>query len=447
MKAINPITASIFIYISTLMCLQVNGYATDFYIDNDATGANTGTSWSDAWQEFQFINWNNINSGDTVYISGGNVSKTYNEKLSVGKSGTSGNYITITKGNSPGHNGTVNIAYSGAANGWENIGIEIFNKSYVIVKGLNADDSPYAALAIRFNSNNIIVDSCNLNATGRAAIIVTGSQNITIKNNTITSDTAYINDQADGIYLQDGMNNIVEGNTIIINNTNEIQHCDLIQSYRERDLTVKNNYMTYGADSSANKNGLYLSTNYGTFYVYNNIIIGQMNASSTTFGFINYAADGKIFAYNNVVKAGVGGTFNITGPNSVVKNNIFYTTRSNIVGGYVGQNPSNINNNIYLNGGSPDIVTLNGSTRLTWEEWQSMGYDQQGISADPLVDAEYRLKNNSPCINAGTNLDSVFNTDKDGNIRGFLWDIGAYEKNIGDAAGTPLAPPTGLRIK
>jgi len=83
--------------------------AADYYVNNAASGSNSGTSWANAWESFADINWGSIQPGDTVYISGGTTSKTYNEQLTIGASGTSGNPITIQVGQNSPHNGQVII--------------------------------------------------------------------------------------------------------------------------------------------------------------------------------------------------------------------------------------------------------------------------------------------------------------------------------------------------
>ncbi|HQE93214.1 MAG TPA: right-handed parallel beta-helix repeat-containing protein [Anaerolineae bacterium] len=83
---------------------------TAWYVDNAATGANNGTSWTDAWSSFANIAWSSVQPGDTIYISGGNNGKTYQEPLRIGADGAAGAPITIRVGQDPGHNGLVTIS-------------------------------------------------------------------------------------------------------------------------------------------------------------------------------------------------------------------------------------------------------------------------------------------------------------------------------------------------
>lgn len=95
--------------LSALMAAPAN--ATLWYVDNAAGGTNAGTSWTNAWQSIATLvaNWASVQPGDTVYISGGTTSKTYNEVFTSIKSGTAGNVITVRTGQDANHNGTVII--------------------------------------------------------------------------------------------------------------------------------------------------------------------------------------------------------------------------------------------------------------------------------------------------------------------------------------------------
>ena len=101
--------------------MAISAHAANWYLDKDATGARTGVSWANAWTSPPQIVWGSagVKGGDTLYISGGSVSKTYTEYWTVGASGSSGNPITIRPGQESGHNGVVIFDYSagGTANG------------------------------------------------------------------------------------------------------------------------------------------------------------------------------------------------------------------------------------------------------------------------------------------------------------------------------------------
>jgi hypothetical protein len=106
--------------------------AANWYVDKDATGSGTGTSWANAWPSIGAIVWSSVNGGDTIFISGGSESKTYNEKLIVGKSGTPGNVITISTGQDTGHTGTVIISGGSYA---RDVCVQISGKSYIKLSG------------------------------------------------------------------------------------------------------------------------------------------------------------------------------------------------------------------------------------------------------------------------------------------------------------------------
>lgn len=70
------------------------------------------------------------------------------------------------------------------------------------------------------------------------------------------------------------------------------------------------------------------------------------------------------------------------------------------------------------------------STTITWAQWQALGYDANGLIADPLfvnAGTDFHLQAGSPAINAGVNVGLT--TDYDGSVvpQGPAPDIGAYE--------------------
>ncbi len=78
-----------------------------------------------------------------------------------------------------------------------------------------------------------------------------------------------------------------------------------------------------------------------------------------------------------------------------------------------------------------DIGKWNGNFVGSFAKWQALGLDVHGISMDPkfISSTNFQLSETSPCIEKGTNLSTIFNTDIEGNVRpiatGFT--LGAYE--------------------
>jgi Right handed beta helix region len=67
----------------------------------------------------------------------------------------------------------------------------------------------------------------------------------------------------------------------------------------------------------------------------------------------------------------------------------------------------------------------------TFRDWQALGNDVHGISADPLFvsPTDFHLSPRSPCVNRGLILDKSYAVDGDGVVRpqGSSFDLGAYE--------------------
>jgi|GEM_PF-1891096 len=403
---------------------------TNWYVDKNATGSNNGNNWSDAWESFSAINWSSVSAGDTIYISGGSTSTTYNEQLSVGASGSSGNLIAITKGVDSGHNGKVTIQGSGSSNG-----ISISSRNYISISGFyvrgwtNSIDIS--------SSTGTVVDNVNLYFDYGRGMLIENSSNITVKNSYMTCPS-YVSAQTDGIYSQRNSSNTYEGNTIIVNNTETSGHDDCIQMYDDTDITVKNNYVEQNNSKSGNAQGIYATTMHGTSYYINNVVnLTNAQSNGLTFRRLpSLGGDGTVEMIGNTVYSiRAYHTAQITETDDpIVNNNIFYNVvaaPSFTITGWSG-NPKNIDNNLYFTGSSNSVVSYNSSTK-SWSQWQALGFDAHGKFANPMIadinGKDFSIRTGSPAIRAGANLGASFNTDITGEIRPTTgnWDIGAYQ--------------------
>ena len=172
--------------------------AANWYVDNAATGSNRGKSWANAWRSFAAIQWATINPGDTLYISGGSISKKYTSTLTIGKSGTKGLPITIRPGQDAGHNGEVIFDFDSLGDAGTGAGIDASNRSYIVIDGsvgssrkltiknLRNTTLRYEAPAIYANPGSYItVQYVNIDNSNNGVRIAYGT-GINVNNNSFT---------------------------------------------------------------------------------------------------------------------------------------------------------------------------------------------------------------------------------------------------------------------
>ena len=232
-------------------------FATDYYVDKNATGSNNGTSWTNAWESFADISWGSINPGDFVYISGGADSTIYYEELATpaGFKGTAANFISIFAGrNSPspsGHSGRVIIDGQDAIGECVLVGANSSTSTgYLHFKGFELRNAT-SGFEVEGRATNVIVDSMYIydwsdlagvffRGDGYASFY--GNDSITVRNCIIISHLTK-GTQTDGIYWGGATNTVIHNNYVRMRSQHPTAHVDCLQSIYSEGALIYNNIL------------------------------------------------------------------------------------------------------------------------------------------------------------------------------------------------------------
>ena len=323
----------IFFYFFILsFALHINAQTSTWYVDNAASGANNGTSWTDGWQSLADIQWGSIQPGDTILISGGadGSEKTYAEALTIKASGNETERITIQVGQEAGHNGTVVITgnqYWGIL--FDGSGMSVNGYChYVTVSGqvgtgneckIRVSDPDDSGIYIRGISSNFIIEYIEIayNGADDAALGENGNAEIMGITEDIDSSIPirgeirfcrFHENDADDIHMTSSYQEIMEFGRL------KIHHCEFYQ-YNDDCIEVGINgvdiYNNVFHDRDAYRSGHPDNIqSYGSYVrVYNNYFYNMLRTDSDEGNCNLYfhptpATTGShcshLYAYNNV---------------------------------------------------------------------------------------------------------------------------------------------------
>ena len=452
-----------------LLAFVSNALAVIRYVDNTSPGGNDGLSWATAWDNLTQIT--GVGAGDTVYISGGTTTKTYN--VGAGFSMPAGNssaQFTLAIGQEAGHNGVAILDGTGTGE------FELINNNvdYWTVDGrvagtgyhfrlpgrnlfYHTHDTP-ARTGLKFfgiefqNGSRLYLRRCTqveiayclftewLQPTGNEQPHIFGP-----------GDEGTLGDINDGFGVNSIHHNVMRqyyqrnpapngsnGNdyikepqsTDIYNNTfigvlslstGQIgaDHQDMVQTAGgDEDLRIWNNYF----ENSSNYM-VYLENFGNNAHIYNNVFNQsdsnlantQAIATGSQSGTVNYN-NHKYF--NNTFRGLTGaGSITFGGPN----------TTNNSTNCYIQNNLLFNSAQILVRGSQPNTIVSNNFTGATTAYFVNSAAGNFRLTAAA-----------SGAINQGisTNASPIFTTDADGFVRTGTWDIGAYK--FGAGGGDPV---------
>ena len=421
------------IFIIVLFATQL--FAQNLYVDNEAIGANNGTSWTDAWESFADIDWGELDPGETLFLSGGTDSTIYTETLNVNQLyGTADNLITIRNGLDAGHNGKVVIDKERAITQY---GIHIVSSSYLRFVGFTLYNVfAYQRGTIQVNiswggsdwirTNVIYIDSMNIIENESFGILVDGARKDNPNGYDPTAlDSVFIRwnyiyttkGEDNGFYETDGIGVYGCSNAFVIGNTSIIDcpvlgaHNDPMYAWQIQNLWVEGNKFVNGVvgDNTWNDNehaghALHMYDFWsGTYVVFNNLVYNRDSGGqyyNTTFmqEGSGYQLPGDTdtaltvgYFYNNTTIGNYGiwgNVFNVD--TAYVKNNIFYMHRPLEQSRYTWVSPFGINlpsawdyNLYYAPSTDGDIVNIDDAyQRYSMAELNALGMETGGTPSE-----------------------------------------------------------------
>lgn len=481
-----------------------------WYVDPTSIGANNGTSWADAWGAFDQINWGVINPGDTLYLHGGSGSSfiyagDFLSPLTVGKSGTAGNPITIAPGQDAGHDGIAiltgqyvdlqghnYITINGNFNGVQHLyltdfyddtqqtfankvladGTTGFTMQWCMASNVNQCVSLVGAQGFNICSNTLIargdaaVRAVNCPDNGYDSHYVQGNFIICDYNTNQTAFPLYLG--PDGVQGSHGLT--IRSNIFTLRPVNfktSQQHPDYTQLIGNHNKIYGNQFINIG--DSANDFDWRANSTPHDIHIYNNVynITEAFDPYPEYIRFYVSPASAQWTTFQNVLIA--NNTFcNNTGPNarSAIS---FLNWGAN--GNTVPTNVRIVNNIAYncsllFSVNNPSLPSIGltftndvvapgftiGYQGTTYNATTWSAVEPTRIAGVPgFVGATnfHMATTNSVGIGTAQVLNSLFTTDADTVVRGASWDNGAYQfqgssTNIPPNTPTNFTPPDGF---
>ena len=473
------------IIISILLFFTANAQNVWYVNFNNTSGTYNGQSWATAWRTLDKywskingtiygVDWDLIESGDIIYVSGGSDSTTYTAQT-INASGYNKTMsfdppVVIRPSWESGHNGGVYIKNTSqnkialAISGFSGLKISKFNVYHLPNLSNSAQQCSYISYG-----KSITIDSCHFVSDGSSSVLTFADASQCILSNTTLETLSNTFDcNQDILGLTAGNQPIGGGNTIIGNilisraeasvNT---AHMDMIQiggewTYGNDEFlttTIANNFIWAFSETGAGYSNMIYAhgVNKQRFLFYNNLIVADVPDPVSAIALSDNEPNTTVRAeiFNNTFIVNNGSPIYLRPVDSLkVKNNIVIQTKDGPT--YlltIGYNNTTFNscykdidyNHYYRLGGTGNTGENNfvgpstGTNRYDWTTWRGMGYDTHSdtgyISLADVRDLDISAYFTNTGRDAGVNLSSIFTTDilVTPRPQGSEWDLGALE--------------------
>ena len=423
--------------LAVLLCMGGTASAATYYVAPNGNDTFNGSS-SNPWATLQHA-VETIAPGDTILVRSG----TY-AGCRIRNSGT----VSAPKTLARDVGATVVVNTPGPQNSHTSL-IEIENGSGTevtdwVVDGFEVASSPHHGIDIRI-TNRITIRNCYAHHSAPSAsgdgIFLAFSSHPLIEN---TEHGIYDSNSADYPTIRGNRSHHNSGGGIQLN-----------ADYSSRcpcGTTVRDGIISFALveDNVIYENGVNGGSAINADGVDDSVFRNNLIYSNHAFGISLFSIDGshgssRNKVYNNTIVQAIDGRWCVNIPKSkgkggspvgnVVKNNILYTERTDKGAIDVYSTAAGVLTSDY--NAVVDRFSTNGGTSVTstLAQWQTFGYDTHSfvstasaLFVDPGA-GDYRLKEGSPAIDAGTNLSPDVVADIVGTARPqrLAYDIGCYE--------------------
>ncbi len=372
----------------------------DYVVSTDGDDSNDGTETSPLATVHEAVS--RVSAGESIYVHGGKYQYENGNPVEIETSGSESDLITI----SGDPNDHPHLQWEGGSSEWEITGglhfLEDAGPEHWVVE--NLEISECSSVAIRSHTGgHFTFRNLDLHDNGNSGIHISDGENVEIRNvaSYNNHDPATGGEDADGIVLS-GVNNGLISNCECYNNSDDGVDLWTSTNIVIRDTVCYDN----GYDSNGDGNGIKsANTDSGG----GNTFIRCVTYGNSTKGFRFYSPEGDTLinctAYNND-GYGIAGAF---GGDHEVYNCLSYE-----------------------NGEGEE--TLHGGVTSESNMWDLDITDPGFVSTDRSTSDFLRLRDDSPAIDAGTDVDGV-------DYNGDAPDLGAYEYGTsGDSDDSEWGP-------